>query len=254
MVLFISHVIASKRRIFQKISRLVKLRKKTQACFWGRRFIMGGASTAMQKKADFIPTRESLLSRLKDWNDDDGWREFFSVYRQLIFSTAIKSGLRDDEAEEVVQETVLSVAKTIKDFKYDPKKCRFKNWLGHLARKRIADRFRKRPRELPIPETRANESATTAAIDRVPAPEGADFDAIWDEEWRQRVLEAAVERVKAQVSAEQYQMFDFYVIKKMPAGKVARDLGTSTGQVYLARHRVARLIKKEVRRLTAEMA
>src|SRR5580658_10289334 len=113
----------------------------------------------MGQKAEFIPTRESLLSRLKDWNDDEGWREFFSIYRQLIFITAIKSGLREDEAEEVVQETVISVAKTIKEFQYDPKKCRFKNWLGHLAQKRIADRFRKRSRELPLSETAPNETA-----------------------------------------------------------------------------------------------
>ncbi len=207
----------------------------------------------MEKKPEFIPTRESLLSRLKDWDDDEGWSEFFKIYRQLIFTTAIKSGLREDEAEEVVQETVISVAKTIKEFKYDPKKCRFKNWLGHLAQKRIADRFRKRSRELPLPETAPNETARTPAIERMADPGGVDLDAIWEEEWRQKLLDASIERVKTLVSAEQYQMFDFYVVKKMPAGKVARDLGTSTAQVYLAKHRVSRLLKKEVRRLDEEM-
>ncbi len=207
----------------------------------------------MEKKPDFIPTRESLLSRLKDWNDDESWREFFAIYRRLIFTTAIKSGLREDEAEEVVQETILSVAKTIKEFKYDPKKCRFKNWLGHLAQKRIADRFRKRPRELPLNETRRTGTAKTAAIDRAADMSGVDLSAIWEEEWRQKLLETALERVKVQVSAGQYQMFDFYAVKKMPAGKVARDLGVSTAQVYLAKHRVSRLIKKEVQRLKVEM-
>lgn len=207
----------------------------------------------MEKKPDFIPTRESLLSRLKDWNDDDGWREFFSIYRQLIFSAAIKSGLREDEAEEVVQETVLSVARTIKEFQYDPQKCRFKNWLGHLAQKRIVDRFRRRARELPVKETAATDSSRTAALERVPDMDGAGFDALWDEEWRQTLLRGALERVKAEVSAEQYQMFDFYVMKKMSAGKVARDLGTSTAQVYLAKHRVSRLIKKEIERLQEEI-
>lgn len=206
----------------------------------------------MEKKPGFIPTRESLLSRLKDWNDDDGWSEFFKIYRQLIFATAIKSGLREDEAEEVVQDTVISVAKTIKDFKYDPKRCRFKNWLGHLAQKRIADRFRKRARELPMHNTPGNTTTGTAAIDRV-ADSEAGLAAIWDDEWKQKVLESAIERVKAEVSAEQYQMFDFYVLKKMAAGKVARDLGVSIGQVYLAKHRVSRLLKKEVRRLEEEM-
>lgn len=207
----------------------------------------------MEKKPEFIPTRESLLSRLKDWGDHESWSEFFKIYRQLIFATAIKSGLKEHEAEDVVQETVLSVAKTIKEFQYDPKKCRFKNWLGHLAQKRIADRFRKRSRELPLQEAAPNSTTRTAAIERVPDAAGVDIDALWEAEWQQKVLDGAIERVKRMVSAEQYQMFDFYVLKKMPAAKAAKALGTSVGQLYLAKHRISRLLKKEVRRLDAEM-
>ena len=66
----------------------------------------------MEKKPEFIPTRESLLSRLKDWDDDEGWSEFFKIYRQSFFATAIKSGLREHEAEEVVQETITSLLAT----------------------------------------------------------------------------------------------------------------------------------------------
>ena len=42
-------------------------------------------------------------------------------------------------------------------------------------------------------------------------------------------------------------MFDLYVVKQWPVGKVARTLGVNVGQVYLAKHRIAALIKKEVR-------
>src|SRR5580693_8260422 len=100
-----------------------------------------------QKPEEIIPTRESLLGRLKNWNDDESWREFFGIYRKLIFSLAVKSGLSPQESEEVVQETVISVAKTIPDFEYAPDRCSFKSWLRHLAQKRIADHFRKRSRE-----------------------------------------------------------------------------------------------------------
>lgn len=208
----------------------------------------------MEKKPQFIPTRESLLDRLKDWNDDDGWSEFFKIYRQLIFATAIKAGLREHEAEDVVQDTVLSVAKTIKDFKYDPKKCRFKNWLGHLAQKRIADRFRKRAREWPASHADSgHRTAHTPAIERVADSAASNLDAIWNAEWQQTLLEAAVQRVKARVSAGQYQIFDFHVLKKMPVGKVTQSLGVNAAQVYLAKHRVARLLQKEIKRLDAEL-
>jgi RNA polymerase sigma-70 factor (ECF subfamily) len=199
---------------------------------------------------EFIPTRKSLLSRLKDWDDQESWREFFHIYRRLIRDTALKSGLTEQEAEDVVQETLISVAKTIKEFKYDRKRCTFKSWLRGLTQRRIADCFRKRPRERGFP---AEEGSETALIERVPDPESFNLDAVWEEEWRKRLYDAAIERVKASADAEQYQMFDFYVVKAMPAGTVARTFGTSVGQVYLARHRISKLIKKEVRLLESSM-
>jgi len=56
---------------------------------------------------------------------------------------AIKAGLNDAEAQEVVQETIVAVAKQM-GFKYDPKIGSFKGWLLHLTRWRIADKMRKR--------------------------------------------------------------------------------------------------------------
>jgi len=63
---------------------------------------------------DLIPTRRSLLSRLKDWDDQESWRDFFNTYWKLIYATAIKAGLTHTEAEEVVQETVITISKKIK--------------------------------------------------------------------------------------------------------------------------------------------
>lgn len=209
----------------------------------------------MNKRTDeFIPTRASLLSRMKDWEDRDSWDQFFHIYRRLILGTARKAGLTEQEAEEVLQETVLSVAKTIKEFQYDRDRCRFKTWLQHLTRKRIADQFRKRPREQAARGSRSSRTSATDPIERLAAPGGYDIEAVWEEEWQQKILDAAIERVKHQVDAEQYQMFDFYVLRKMPAGEVAAALGVSIGQVYLVKHRISKLVKKEVKLLESRMS
>ena len=63
---------------------------------------------------DFIPTRRSLLTRLKNWDDQESWRVFFDTYWKLIYGVAIEAGLTDTEAQEVVQETVITVAKKFK--------------------------------------------------------------------------------------------------------------------------------------------
>src|SRR6266571_7039166 len=96
---------------------------------------------------DSIPTRHSLLLRLKQWDDTAGWREFFETYWELIYNVARKAGLTDAEAQDVVQETVIAVARKIGEFKADPRRGPFKSWLLGQARWRIGDQFRARKRE-----------------------------------------------------------------------------------------------------------
>jgi RNA polymerase sigma-70 factor (ECF subfamily) len=55
--------------------------------------------------------------------------------------------------------------------------------------------------------------------------------------------------VKRSVREEHYQIFDLYVLKEWPATKVARVLGVSLGQVYIAKHRVASMVRKELKAL-----
>ena len=50
---------------------------------------------------ELIPTRDSLLSRLKDWGDDASWRDFFNTYWKLVHGVALKAGLSEQEAQEL---------------------------------------------------------------------------------------------------------------------------------------------------------
>ena len=93
---------------------------------------------------ELIPTRTTLLGRLKDWRDNSSWQEFFDTYWKLIYGFAIKAGLNEAEAEDVVQETMISVAKKIPGFKYNRNIGSFKGWLLMTTRWRIIDQFRKR--------------------------------------------------------------------------------------------------------------
>ncbi len=66
-------------------------------------------------KDDSYPTRPSLLRRLKDTEDHQSWQEFHDLYAKLIFRFAIKAGLNEDEAQEVVQDTMIGAAKNLRD-------------------------------------------------------------------------------------------------------------------------------------------
>ena len=187
-----------------------------------------------------IPTRYSLLSRLQDWDDQESWKDFFDTYWNLIYSLAIKSGLSPAEAEDVVQETVISVAKAIHKFKRDRSQGTFKGWLRNIIQWRIADQFQKRSR---VHRDEASEDAVSLA--QIP-DSGAGLEAVWEQEWQRNLFEAAVQRVKRRIKEEHFQIFDLYVVKGWPVAKVAKRVGVSIGQVYLAKHRVSVLVKKEV--------
>ena len=202
---------------------------------------------ATMTNTDLNPTRYSLLSRLQDWDDQDSWRDFFDTYWRLIYSVAIKSGLTETEAQDVVQETVVCVAKDITKFKRDRNRGSFRGWLSNLTRWRINDQLRKRASLRPVENV--DLLMESQPVTQIPDPSGSELAAIWEEEWKTNLLEAAIERVRRHVREEHYQIFDLCVMRRWKARDVAEALGVSVGQVYLAKHRVALEVKSVVREL-----
>jgi len=207
-----------------------------------------------QPAENFLPTRKSLLSRLKNWDDNDSWHEFFETYWRLIYDVARQAGFNDAEAKDVVQETIVSVAGQINDFRYDPTKGRFKNWVRLIARRRIADQLRKKYREAGRVNVGENEDwkSREETMASISDPASDELDAIWDREWQKRLAMMAMERVKRRVSAEHYQIFELCTVQDWPAGKIAKALGVSVAMIYVTRHRIGAMLKKEIRLLEKE--
>jgi RNA polymerase sigma-70 factor (ECF subfamily) len=202
------------------------------------------------------PTRMTLIERLKQWDDHESWRDFFDSYWKLIYAFALRSGLRPDEAEEVVQETVISVSRNIGKFKADSAFGSFKSWLMQLARWRINDQLRKRVREgsdrVNLPRGGTQEGEEVPAVEQIPDSSANGLDAVWEEEWQKNILEAALARLRRRVSARHYQIFHTHVIDGTSASMTARMLGTSVAQVYLVKHRLSRMLKKAAREAEAD--
>src|SRR5713226_9686672 len=133
-----------------------------------------------------IQTRPSLLNRLRAGDDAESWQEFYRVYGKLVRDFAIQAGLTDTEADEVVQETAIAVARHLPEFHYDPKVCRFKTWLLNQSSWRIKDQLKKRHgvescvggtpaqagQRLALPN---DDTSRTATDERVPDPAAANL-------------------------------------------------------------------------------
>ena len=170
------------------------------------------------KRDNWLPTRRSLLTRLKRWDDQEGWRQFFDTYSKLLYAVTIRHGFNDAEAQDIVQETVISVARHIPNFQYDPEQGSFKAWLLRIARSRIIDHIRKRERQ-PQRENPPSTAGTarTAFIHKLPDPKGPEIDRVWDEEWEKHLFNAALEKIKEKVSDKDFQIFEPKKLAKSPS-------------------------------------
>lgn len=198
---------------------------------------------------DALPTRSSLLSRLRHWDDAESWREFFGRYRRFIRGLALKCGLTGAEADEVVQETMLVVARQMPEFRYDPAVGTFKGWLFGITRRCVSRQFALR--EPAAGQTVDGEGKPRH--DALPAQTIEMFEAQWEDEWRQSLLSLAMERVRKRSKPKQFQMFDLYVTQQMPMPQVRRLLNVNAAQVYMAKLRVGALVRKEVVELKAKL-
>jgi DNA-directed RNA polymerase specialized sigma24 family protein len=111
----------------------------------------------IENSDELIPTRQTLLSRLKDWQDQASWREFFDTYWRLLYGVALKAGLTEAEAQDVVQETMLAAARNMPGFTYGPPRSlpqeteelgwlRGVGWAKELDAVGKGDRFGRQPR------------------------------------------------------------------------------------------------------------
>jgi RNA polymerase sigma-70 factor (ECF subfamily) len=205
----------------------------------------------MKSEEELLPTRKSLLSRLKNWDDDESWQVFFETYWKLIYTTARRAGLTEAEAQDAVQETIISVLKSMADFQYQSASGSFKSWLLQLTSWRIRDQLRKRKPQLDGAK-RERTSTRTETVERVADPASLDWQKTWDVDWEQNLMQVAIQRVKNRVDAKAYQVFDLLVFKEWNVMRVARALRVNRAQVYLIKHRVGKLLKEEVGQLQKE--
>lgn len=198
--------------------------------------------------ADFSRTRRSLLTRLKDWGDHQGWKEFMDKYGRFIYGMARKSGFSPEGAEDVVQDVLVSVAKKMPEFRYQGEKGSFRAWLVMIVKSRIIDHLRKKYRRVPDAALQsAGDPDETRIEERIAQHEDElSHEGMWLSEWETYLLETALSRVKERLPAKHFLAFRMCSQQQKSPGEVAKALGLSLPNVYLIRHRAGRMVAKEI--------
>lgn len=200
--------------------------------------------------ADPFQTRSSLLRRAASW-DEESWEELFRIYRKLVASAARHAGLSDLEADDVVQDVFVQVARKLPEFQVGQEHGSFRGWLLQQTRWRITDKFRERAKEMGAPAAMDPTGTGTAPIERIPTE--PELHGLWAEEEGALILRSAMAAVRKQVSARDLQIFDLRIEQGRPAAEVASIHGMKRANVDLIVHRIRSQLEQEVARLRTKM-
>jgi len=185
-------------------------------------------------------TRPSLLIRVRDPADQAAWQEFVEIYRPVILRLAEQKGMQAADAEDVAQEVLTAVAKSIAQREHDPERARFGTWLHRVAYNAIIDALTRRK-----PDRGSGDSALHAVLDQREAHNGPGSDLL-RLEYRREVFRWAARQVRKEFRQETWDAFWLTAIDGRSVAAVAREFGKDPGAIYTARSRVIRRIQEQV--------
>ena len=193
---------------------------------------------------EFPETQSLLLANIQSLENRDAWTEFVQIYRPVIYRMARRRGMQDSNAQDLAQDVLVRVAKSIERWEPQPG-VRFRHWLRKVASNAILTAMSKSSRQQGVDGSVADQMLANH-------PDTVDAKSeLENETLRERYLRAAA-TVKSDVSPLTWQAFELTVIQGRDCQEVAKTLGKSLGVVYAARSRTLKRLKSEVQRTAGE--
>ena len=193
-------------------------------------------------------THLSLMLRLREPGDQQAWHEFVSIYEPLIMRLMRQRGLQEADARDVTQQVVIAVTQAVDRWEPDGREASFRRWLFTIARN-LSLRFLQRGR-IPHESTRWG-TGMLQILDNLKEPDHR-ARAEFDDEYRNEVFRWAAERVRGEFRETTWQAFWRTCVMNESIAEVAQLLGTSPGNVYVARSRVLGRLRETVEEFEAE--
>jgi len=189
-------------------------------------------------------TRASLIVRLPDAADARAWDDFVAVYAPLVYRLARRTGLQPADADDVVQEVLAAVARSVDGWLTRSDRGPFRAWLLRIARN-LAINALTRPKNRPI----ATGNSDAAQMLMQHADKNGDAESEFDLEYRRELFRQGAERVRDEVTERTWQAFWRTTVGEQSIPAVAAELEMSVGSVYIARSRVLARLREVVGRM-----
>ncbi|MBQ6473106.1 MAG: sigma-70 family RNA polymerase sigma factor, partial [Victivallales bacterium] len=140
-------------------------------------------------------TRKDLFRKVHE-RDDAAWRKFDEMYTPMILLRAKDLRLMPSEVDELKQNVRLAVFKNDACGRHNPELGRFRDYLRRIITNCAYDIL--------------NARKSSIQVASVPEKEDESSDQAFEDEWRQYILEKAMEEVRAHCDETTFMAFDLY--------------------------------------------
>jgi RNA polymerase sigma-70 factor (ECF subfamily) len=195
--------------------------------------------------SNLYDTRVSLILSLKNGcRQEQVWPDFADKYGPLIYRWCLRWGANPQDAEDIVQQTLLSVFLKIEMFESRHGQGSFRGWIRRIARnvwlKIVSKSIRMNRPVAPGSQSLGNSRLLWSSAARDDLLN--HFDALACEEIRDLAFDKVRQRIRPQ-TWEAYYLSDH---DNLPGQDVAERLGMSLKAVHLAAIRVRRMLSEEL--------
>jgi RNA polymerase sigma factor (sigma-70 family) len=194
--------------------------------------------------AQLPTTRATLLARLRqDPTDQVAWDAFVERYGRHVYRWCRQWKLQDADAEDVTQDILAKLARKLRDFQYDPSRS-FRGWLKTVAHHAWRDFMDTRPCRAAGGDAHVREMMQTLEARE-------DLVQTLAEAFDLELLEAAKLRVRLRVAPHTWEAFRMLALEGMPVTEVAATVHMQVAMVYVAKSKVQKMLREEIRTLEA---
>lgn len=192
-------------------------------------------------------TRASLLIRLQDADEIDAWETLLALYSPVVYRTARRLNLQAADAENVVQEVLLAVSRSIGQWLQRDDRGSFRAWLLRIARNKAIDLLTHRS-TCPF----HNGDVSCLGDAKLSSICESTASNSLDDEYRWELFSQAAKEVQKVVTAQTWDAFWMTTVEGVSIEDAAGRLNVRAGVIYLSRCRIIERIKRIVKEWEGE--
>jgi len=188
-------------------------------------------------------TTSSILQDLRDLANQTAWHGFVERFERPLTNFVSRLGFGSDDARDVVQDSLVAFAESLRDGRYDRERGRLHAWLFGIAYKQaLRHRQRAGRRERLI-----DDGAAAAAIESLPDEKSAGD--LWNTVWERFLVQECFRQVRREFQPTSVRAFELVVRDGYDAAEAAAAVGVTTRAVYNAKHRILTRMRELRRQL-----